>query len=294
MPIWLAMLSLGGAYDSREIGNGSEEYRRVFTATLQVVAVVAIVSFAARLEVARGFIAVMPPIGVGLTLFGRYRVRKWVHRQRAEGRYSNKVVVVGSREYRRDLVRHLHRTPFAGFRVFAACVPGDAGSLDVDGVLIPILGTPAQAEEIAASVEADAIAISDVANLASGALRRIAWSLEGTGVDLIVVPAVTDVAGPRIAIRPVAGLPLLHVEEPIRSGPVRAIKDGTERLIAALSLLVLSPILLCIAIGITRDEFWTGSLQTNPRGQGRAPFHVVEVPHDVPRRRPTTRRCSRT
>ncbi|MEY2468945.1 MAG: hypothetical protein QOF21_1643 [Actinomycetota bacterium] len=249
VPIWLVLLSISGAYDSREIGNGSEEYRRVFTAALQVVAVVAIVSFAARLDIARGFVATMPPIGVGLTLFGRYRVRKWVHRQRARGRYSNKVVVVGSREHARDLVRHLHRTPFAGFRVFGACVPG-GGDLDVDGVLIPVLGTPAQVEDVAAGLEADAIAISDVANLASGALRRIAWSLEGTGVDLIVVPAVTDVAGPRIAIRPVAGLPLLHVEEPVRSGPVRAAKDGTERFLAAFALVALSPIWLCIALGI--------------------------------------------
>ena len=250
VPVWLLMLALAGAYDSREVGNGSEEYRRVFTAAMQVVATVALVSFAGRLEIARGFVATMPPLAVGLTLFGRYRVRKWVHRQRETGRYSNKVVVVGSRDHARELVRHLRRSPHAGFRVFGACVPGEGGELDVDGEPVPILGTPAQAEEAVAMVEADAVAIADVANLPSGALRRIAWSLEGTGVDLIVVPAVTDLAGPRIAIRPVSGLPLLHVEEPVLSGTARAAKEVVDRLLALTVLAVLSPFLLVFAIAI--------------------------------------------
>ena len=33
-------------------------------------------------------------------------------------------------------------------------------------------------------------------------------------VDLVVCPGVVDVAGPRLQIHPVAGLPLLHVDRP--------------------------------------------------------------------------------
>src|SRR3712207_8228249 len=37
-------------------------------------------------------------------------------------------------------------------------------------------------------------------------------------IDLLVAPQLTDIAGPRVHIRPIEGLPLLHVEEPTLSG----------------------------------------------------------------------------
>ncbi len=37
-------------------------------------------------------------------------------------------------------------------------------------------------------------------------------------MDLVVTPGVVDVAGPRLTMRPVAGLPLIHVEKPQYSG----------------------------------------------------------------------------
>ena len=55
-------------------------------------------------------------------------------------------------------------------------------------------------------------------------LRRLAWELEKDGTDLCVAPALMD-AGPRTTIRPVAGLPLLHVDHAELTGAKRAIKS---------------------------------------------------------------------
>ena len=65
---------------------------------------------------------------------------------------------------------------------------------------------------------ADTIAVCGSASAEPGELRRLAWQLEGTGIDLVVAPQLTDIAGPRVHIRPIEGLPLLHVEEPTLSG----------------------------------------------------------------------------
>ena len=48
--------------------------------------------------------------------------------------------------------------------------------------------------------------------LAQGGLRDIAWMLEGTGVALLVVPTPADLDERQAELRPVAGLPLLHLE----------------------------------------------------------------------------------
>ena len=37
---------------------------------------------------------------------------------------------------------------------------------------------------------------------------RLSWALQGSGIGLLVVPDLADIAGPRIEVNPVEGLPL--------------------------------------------------------------------------------------
>src|SRR6266496_621553 len=77
------------------------------------------------------------------------------------------------------------------------------------------------------------------------------WSSDVCSSDLLVVaPGLMEVAGPRLHIRPVTGLPLLHVEEPEFSGARRLVKGAVDRVVAAVALLLFSPLLLAIAAGI--------------------------------------------
>jgi exopolysaccharide biosynthesis polyprenyl glycosylphosphotransferase len=95
---------------------------------------------------------------------------------------------------------------------------------------------------------ADTIAVCGSASSEPGELRRLAWQLEGTGIDLIVAPQLTDIAGPRVHIRPVEGLPLLHVEEPKLSGVAWLFKNLMDRIFAMLLLFVVAPLLGVISL----------------------------------------------
>src|SRR4029453_4760525 len=75
------------------------------------------------------------------------------------------------------------------------------------------------------------------------ALRRLSWSLERYGPDVLVAPTLVEVAGPRIAIRPIAGLPLMHVDHPELTGGRRPAKELFDRCTAAGLLLLLAPFL---------------------------------------------------
>jgi exopolysaccharide biosynthesis polyprenyl glycosylphosphotransferase len=66
----------------------------------------------------------------------------------------------------------------------------------------------------------------------------------------VVAPAVVEVAGPRIAVRALGGLPLLYVEEPELTGAARLFKDIVDKLVSAVALVLLSPLLLGLALGI--------------------------------------------
>src|SRR5674476_276531 len=55
---WMLMLRAHGAYDHRLLGHGSEEYKIVATASLRLFAVMAVASYAIRLDVARGYVVI--------------------------------------------------------------------------------------------------------------------------------------------------------------------------------------------------------------------------------------------
>ncbi len=254
VPVWLTVMAVGGGYEPRILGVGSEEFRRVFNAAVRFLALVVLLFYLLNVDLARGFVAAFVPLATVLTLLGRYGARRWLHARRYRGRAMHRVLVVGTIEAATDLTRHFQRVPYAGFQVVAACVPGGVAGLQVGDSELPVGGEPEEALDALAASEADVLAVAGDSALPPGALKTLAWGLEGTGVDLIVAPSVTDVAGPRISIRPVAGIPLLHVEEPQLSGGARLFKECFDRTAAALGLLVLSPVLLLIGVLVRRTS----------------------------------------
>jgi exopolysaccharide biosynthesis polyprenyl glycosylphosphotransferase len=251
--VWVALLRLSGAYDRRLLAAGLEEYRRVTTAGTWLLAGVAAASYATHADLSRGLVALTTPLVIGLTLAARLGARRALQRQLLRGRALHRVVVAGSTEQVRDLVRHMRRARHAGVRVVGACVPGRVETVDLPDGAVPVLGPVDAAVAAARRVGADTIAVAG-GGLPDGGLRQLSWQLEGTGIHLVVAPAITDLAGPRIAVRPVDGLPLLHVEEPQFTGGQRLVKEVADRLCAALLLLALSPLLLAIAAAIRAGD----------------------------------------
>ena len=149
---------------------------------------------------------------------------------------------MGSHEEVTALTDQLAREPYAGFRVVATALPDVEGRrVLLDGALVPDVGPARDLADRLAATGADTVAVAGTGALSSRELRELSWALEGRGIDLVVAPAITDVAGPRISIRPVAGLPLLHVEEPTFGGVKRVVKGALD---LGLALLVLAVALL--------------------------------------------------
>ena len=115
---------------------------------------------------------------------------------------------------------------------------------------VPVSGGVDSVTEAVGTFRADTVAVVNCAQMSSFRLRELAWALEKTGTDLCVAPALLDLAGPPTTIRPVAGLPLVHLDHANLSGPKRILKGAFDRVMAASALLLLSPLLLAIAWAI--------------------------------------------
>jgi exopolysaccharide biosynthesis polyprenyl glycosylphosphotransferase len=249
-PVWVCVLAVSRAYESRFVGVGSEEFRRVFDASVRLLAAVATVAFTFKLPLSRGFVGVAFPLGTVLLLLGRYGARRVLHHLRDSGRASHRVVVVGAREAVTDVIRQAMHTRHAGMFVVGACVPDTEEPLFVDDAEYPVLGTPAEAARCVAEADADTVAVAGGWAMGADGVRRLAWQLEGSGVDLVVAPSLTNVAGPRITIRPVAGLSLLHVDEPEFTGFRRVFKTVYDRALALGILVALAPVLAVVALAV--------------------------------------------
>jgi exopolysaccharide biosynthesis polyprenyl glycosylphosphotransferase len=270
---WVAAVYVNRAYEARFVGVGAAEFQRIFHAFLHLTAVVAFASFIFKADLARGFVLVSLPLALAFDLLGRYALRKWLHRERVRGRALNEVVVVGDPGAIEDFVAMVRRDQYAGMRVVGACVPDefavDQATIEaLEALDVPLLGDIDSVHAAVSQSSADTVAVVSSGAVGPEKLRWISWQLEGTSTALVVSPGLTEVAGPRLHVRPVAGLPLLHVEEPEFTGFRRVLKGAFDRSVALLALLVFSPVFISLAVAVRLNS------------KGPALFRQVRVGRD--------------
>jgi exopolysaccharide biosynthesis polyprenyl glycosylphosphotransferase len=242
---WVTAVALSKGYDARFFGTGPEEFRSLLRSGVGLTAAVAMASYATKSEIARGFVVLVIPATVGLALVLRYGLRKDLHRHRLRGRCMRRVLAVGRESQVETLAEHLERRPTDGYRVVAMCRPRRHDAVSQDDEL--------DEADIMAAVDqhaVDAVAVATDPDLAGQSLRRLSWALEQRGVELIVSPGIIEVAGPRISIRPVAGLSLLHLERPSVSGGPHVMKAIFDRVLALGFLVALAPLLIGLTLAV--------------------------------------------
>ena len=115
---------------------------------------------------------------------------------------------------------------------------------------IPVLGGT---DEIISAVASD---VADIVFFAEGAIetgeqmRRVVWELEQHHVKLVVAPSVTDISAQRIKVRPVGGLPLMHISPPTARDAASIGKRAFDLAGALFLIVAFAPLLTLIAINI--------------------------------------------
>ena len=187
-------------YDSRIVGIGSDEFRRILNAGLILTATVAIISYAAKAELARGYVVVAFPSLTVMDLFARHVLRKHLHRVREQGACMQKVVVVGYPDVATDLTTQLRRETYHGLSVVAACLVGSGTEAGPRSRACPPSTGWSCVADVVARFGADTVAVLSCPELSGMRLRELAWELEKTGTSLCVAPAILEMAGQRTTI----------------------------------------------------------------------------------------------
>ncbi|UFS61166.1 sugar transferase [Subtercola endophyticus] len=245
---WMVILGVYGSRGDRVVGTGSVEYKIIVDATLRLFGLFAIIAFLFQIDFSRGYFVIALPLGALALLFTRLMWRRWLKGKRRRGEYSANVLLVGSEITALHTAKELARYPEAGYRVVGACIPSGLVADYLPGTDIPVAGSVDLIGPAIAATGADTVVITSSDELSPARIRELSWSLEPGRQHLVVAPSLTDIGGPRLHTRPVAGLPLIHVETPRYEGFKRYQKRLFDVASSALLITVLGPILLGLAM----------------------------------------------
>jgi len=252
--LYSLIMATAGVYDRRVLGQGADEYRRLLNGGIRFIAVFALIELAFKWQVGRSVVLATIPVAIVASLLLHRLARKWLADAQARGKHLERVVVVGRERESVSFIRHLAAWGRGGLDVVAV-YPGE----ELAWTSGDLAGTDRICDrnsfyEMVRSGQIDTVAVVDQGALGEHGLRDLGWALEGMGVDVMVAPEATDVVGPRLHLRPVAGLPLVHVEEPRFTGIGRTIEDVLGRIVAFIALVLASPLMLGVALAIRIDS----------------------------------------
>lgn len=253
--LWLVALQGYHSRGSRVIGAGACEYKQVAAASVFTFGALAIIGLLLGTGDLRTFFLIALPTGVIALVLSRWLWRQWLLAQRREGRYLSRAIIIGPESDVIDITNRIDKSSGVAYTVIGAVLDGYEGRyIHVDSRSLPVLAGP---DSIASTVRAAGVEAVIVAGQHSGDqkfIRKLSWALEESSAELVLASALTDVSGPRIHVRPVEGLPLMHVELPTFDGGKHIIKRSFDIVISGLALFALAPLLGVIALLVRFDS----------------------------------------
>ncbi|MEU9380411.1 sugar transferase [Streptomyces sp. NPDC048279] len=250
----LAALVVGRSWVPAVLGQGAEEFRRLGRSLFAATVILALGGIALTSRNIKLWIFVaIPAIGL-VTMTARYVLRLFLHRRRKDGRCLRPVLAAGSPDTVRDLINRTRKYPHIGWRVEAVCTTDGRGmdGDELDGV--PVVG---RMTDVAKHVRHDGyrvVAVTPDPHWTPDRLQRLAWNLEGSDAEMVVAPVLMEVAGPRLHVDAVLGIPLLRVSLPTFTGGRRAIKEVVDRVGSAVLLMLFAPLMAFVALLVLADS----------------------------------------
>lgn len=253
--LWYLMLSALHTRDAALFRASATEYRGVAHATGLAFGIIAIVAVLLAWKSMQLTLLLGLPVGVLTLLVTRWLWRHWLQKQRTQGRFASRTLVVGNRDDVEYVVRTLHPIGASGYQVVGATLlDGNARDIVIDDTRFPVLGNVNSVSSVAAEVGADTIIVASRPEGEPEFVKQLSWQLEGTAAELVLSSRLTDVAGPRISFAPVEGLPLIQVQIPTYEGGQHLLKRALDVAVATLALIPIGLLAPVLALLIKMDS----------------------------------------
>lgn len=266
---WMTLLWLARTREASVLGAGSTEYKRIGHATGLAFGILSTIFIVAGLPGLRAQLIVALPFGLIALVLSRRLWRKWLIHERGRGECVSRVIVAGTRDEAEYVIEKLLHDPHhAYFVVGATTTDGRRDPIDIEDHHYPVIGSIRRTAAYGREAGADAIVVASTPEDDPDFVRRLGWELEGSAAELVLCNRLTDVAGPRLSLRPLDGLPLVQVKIPEFEGGIHALKRGMDVVLSLIALLPIALITPFVALAIKLDS------------RGPVLFHQLRVGRD--------------
>ena len=236
----------------RALSHMDEFYAIVGTVSVGTVTAIAFISFLFKntLDYHRLMMVYAWLLSIALITLGRIvhaRVQWWLQ---GRGIGEEKVLIVGTGEVGQMILQKIRHSPGLGYKV--------CGFVDMNGGPTSVLGTPVlgKAEQLPAIIEKEGVAEVIIA-LPEASHQDIVTLIslcERGKVGIKVFPDVFQIMAKEVSIGDLGGLPLLTVRDIALRGWKLTLKRGIDIIVSAVSLVLLSPLMLLTALLIKLDS----------------------------------------
>lgn len=204
--------------------------------------------------------------GLGLCglLVVRVVLRQFLRWLRRKGYNQRKILIVGKEPLMGDLAMRLCKAPWMGLSVVGRHAL--VAEADVDSVALNT-----QIIDLGVDQVWIALPLKD-----EPVVQAVITALSLSPVEIRYVP---DLFGFRLfshSVSEVAGLPVINLSSTPMEGFNRVVKEIEDRLLAMLILLLVSPVLLVIAIGVKLSSPGSVFFKQQRNGWGGKPIHVLK------------------
>ena len=244
---WALLNYVFGAYRRDTFVEGADEFKRIFHAAMYAAGLLGVGCYLVQHDLSRGFFVLTFALGIPGLFIGRVVLRQAIRSARAHGHLQERIVIAGGSTHIDEIAAVLRRERWLGYQVIGALTPADDRA-ETTASGIPVLGNAE--DPLPALDDADILFMTGGTRRSAEDLRRIVWDLEAHHVQVVVAPSVTDLAADRVRVRPMAGLPLVHLEAPQWSRARGWAKRTFDIVGSGILILAASPLLAYAALRI--------------------------------------------
>jgi Undecaprenyl-phosphate glucose phosphotransferase len=251
-PTALLVLRTFRLYRSARTSRLGVELLAIVQAMVVIAAMAGVGSFYAKGELSRTAIAMFLVLATLLLSGVRVVARLALREARRRGINLRHVLVIGTGEPARMLLKKIRRHPDYGFRVHGL-VATDAAEVGRTVYDVPVAGVVADLPRLLASVQPEIIYI---------ALERREWEAEAMALAMLadstvavrLVPDLTQAFRLNPSVEDFDGMPVVLVTESPEQGWNAVVKRAFDLACSGAGLLLLSPLLLLVSVLVKLDS----------------------------------------
>ena len=276
VPIWMGLFAGYRLYDRHHVFAGMEEYTRLANACTAGVMSIIVVSFVDNsLFISRGWLAFVWVLSVVFTGSFRFTARRLLRQLRGRGLLTSLAVIVGANEEGKALAEQILGdrgcgTQIAGF-VDNALEPGT----EVVGGL-RVLGRVSALESLVRNQRVQDVVVATTALTRDEFLELYRTFGREAGVELRLSSGLYEILTTGVRVQEVGGVPLITPQQVRITGIDAVLKGIVDYSVALVSLVLLGPLMLTLAIMVKLDSPGPALHRRRVLGVGGKPFDALK------------------